>query len=116
MPCSKSVNAFVKSTCELDFFPPKFDFLNELVFLAFVNEVLLCTDELVFVLLLVLLLLLLLLLFDDLLLEDDEFGFFLDVTVVFRPSTCAPLIPGCESFSNILESKEKCVSCVCMPT
>ena len=77
MPCSKSVNAFVKSTCELDFFPPKFDFLNELVFLAFVNEVLLCTDELVFVLLLVLLLLLLLLLFDDLLLEDDEFGFFL---------------------------------------
>ena len=67
MPCSKSVNAFVKSTCELDFFPPKFDFLNELVFLAFVNEVLLCTDELVFVLLLVLLLLLLLLLFDDLL-------------------------------------------------
>ena len=60
-------NGFVKSTCELDFFPPKFDFLNELVFLAFVNEVLLCTDELVFVLLLVLLLLLLLLLFDDLL-------------------------------------------------
>ena len=93
MPCSKSVNAFVKST-STRFFPPKFDFLNELVFFAFVNEVLLCTDELVFVLLLVLLLLLLLL-FDDLLLEDDEFGFFLDATVVFRPLHAATLIPGC---------------------
>ena len=76
MPCSKSVNALVKSTCELAFFTPlKFDFLKELVFLGFVNDVLFCTDELVFVLLLVLYCLLLLLLFDDLLLEDDEFGF-----------------------------------------
>ena len=47
---------------------------------------------------------------------DNELGFFVEVVVFeLNASTCTPLVPGWESFSNILESKEKCVSCACMP-